>query len=77
MTSNLTNATYELSSPPSEEKTPTQHAETVEKAESKEIPVKIEYTERNTGLRIDGDDFDHEHEPKVVYLKWQKKRSFS
>lgn len=25
----------------------------------------VEQTEKNVGLRIDGDELDHEHEPKV------------
>lgn len=55
MTSKVADTTYDLSSIPSEEKAPTQHAETVE------------HTEKNLGLRIDGDDFDHEQEPKVYH----------
>lgn len=53
MTSKVEDTKPDLSSIPDEEKTPTQHAETVE------------HTEKNLGLRIDGDDLDHEHEPKV------------
>lgn len=73
MTSEATKATYDLSSTPSEEKAPVQHAETVEQREGSGVPVKVEPLERNIGLRIDGDDFDHEHEPKVVYLRWHVK----
>lgn len=69
MPSKAAKATYDLSSTPSEEKAPIQHAETVEQTEGVEVPVKVEPAEGNIGLRIDGDDFDHQHEPKVVYLR--------
>ena len=46
-----------LETPPSPtEKTGAYHEESVARAAR---------AERNVGLRIDGDDLDHEHEPKV------------